>query len=247
MRRFVVSASLVLANLVVAGPALSADGLRASAGLTTEYLHRGISQSDGHGALQGSLVYWHPSGPYVGVWASSIDTASDAFYPVTASASADLEVDLFAGYARRLGADWVLDLKTVAYGYPNDPAPVSYDYLEFSAGVAWRERLFATAAFTPSTTWLARTPVRRNRAALDAELSMRQPLNDWVTWMIGVGYRELDAPGPTGYVYGSTSLALQLRRVSLELGHHRVDHNADALFGTRLAGRHTVFTATVSF
>jgi hypothetical protein len=50
-----------------------------------------------------------------------------------------------------------------------------------------------------------------------------------------------------GYGYGSTSVALQWRRVELELGHYRTDARGERLFGKRLAGAHTVLTATVAF
>ena len=42
--------------------------------LATDYIWRGQSQTDGAGAIQGSLDFAHESGLYVGAWASNIDS-----------------------------------------------------------------------------------------------------------------------------------------------------------------------------
>jgi uncharacterized protein (TIGR02001 family) len=125
-----------------AGGGRAADGLSGSLGVTTDYVHRGVSQSAGHAAVQGSLVYWHPTGLYAGAWGSTLHAATPYAYPATVgSRTADVEVDLFAGFGKPVGTDWTMDLKAVAYLYPNDPAPVNYDYLEIAVGAAWRQRL----------------------------------------------------------------------------------------------------------
>ncbi|HUY02399.1 MAG TPA: TorF family putative porin, partial [Rhodocyclaceae bacterium] len=40
--------------------------------LTSEYLYRGIAQSNGKPAIQGGFDYVNPNGLYVGTWGSSI-------------------------------------------------------------------------------------------------------------------------------------------------------------------------------
>ena len=238
---------LVAAALLV-GPSRAADGLQGSLALTTDYVHRGISQSDGGLALQGSLTYWHPTGFYIGAWGSSLDGNYAYVYPQSAGKrAAPMELDVFAGFGKPVGTDWMLDFKTVGYLYPDDPAPVSYNYVEFSAGAAWRQRWYATVAITPRTTWVARGGAGRNRTAVNAELAWQQPLNAWLTASAGAGYRELIAPGRSGYLYGSAALALPLRRGSLELGWFTTDSTARWLFGSHLAGNRAALTATVNF
>jgi uncharacterized protein (TIGR02001 family) len=242
-------AALGVAALVCgAAPCVAADGLQGSAALTTDYVHRGISQSDGGPAVQGSLTWWHPTGFYVGAWASSVDTANPYVYPQAAgSHGAQVELDLYAGYGKPVGTDWALDLKAIGYLYPDDPAPVNYNYLEFSAGAVWRQRWYATVAVAPRTSWIARAGRGRDWTSVDAELAWQQPLSGWVSVMAGAGYRELIAPGRSGYLYGSLSLALQLRRASLEFGWFTTDSTARWLFGDRIAGSRAALTATVSF
>ena len=82
-------------------PALAAAQYSASLTLTSDYVWRGVSQTLGDPAVQGSFDYEHNSGLYAGVWASNVDF----FDPSAPGASvadddnADLELDLWLGYA----------------------------------------------------------------------------------------------------------------------------------------------------
>ena len=40
--------------------------------LTTDYVVQGVSDSDGAPAIQGGFDWSHSTGPYAGVWASSV-------------------------------------------------------------------------------------------------------------------------------------------------------------------------------
>jgi uncharacterized protein (TIGR02001 family) len=61
--------------------------------LTSDYVFRGVSQSEGQLAVQGGFDVAHKSGLSAGVWASSVS-----------SAKGSLEVDLYANYGFKLGA-----------------------------------------------------------------------------------------------------------------------------------------------
>ena len=49
------------------------EGTHYNAAITSNYVFRGISQSDNHPALQGGVDYQHPGGLYVGAWATTQD------------------------------------------------------------------------------------------------------------------------------------------------------------------------------
>jgi uncharacterized protein (TIGR02001 family) len=233
---------LVLLPWLAACPAGAGD-LRGSLVLTTDYVQRGVSQTDGNPALQGSLAYWHPTGWYGGAWASTVETAQRYYSPGGTRA----EVNLFLGFGARLSQDWFLDAKAVRYFYPHDPAPVSYEYNEYSLSAAWRDRLYASVAVAPGTTLFARTGGVRNHTALAAELSVQQPLSAWVTGVVGVGYHEVSRPPVPGYYFGAAGLTMQLHRVTFELMHFRTSDAGTRLFGRELAGPRTVLTASLAF
>jgi uncharacterized protein (TIGR02001 family) len=230
-----------------AGSCPAADGLSGSIGATTDYIHRGVSQSDGHAALQASLVYWHPAGLYGGVWGSTLHERRPFSYSSYGSIKSEFELDLFAGFSKPVGSDWTLDFKAVAYLYPDDASLVDYDYVELTFGGAWRQRLVTTVSVAPRTTWIARAGGGQDRTAVGGEVAWQQPVTGWLTLTAGAGYRELLAEGRSGYLYGSTSLALQLRHGSVELGWFTTDSAARWLFGSRLTGSRAALSARVSF
>jgi uncharacterized protein (TIGR02001 family) len=77
---------MALSGLMASGSAMaweSQDGAWSTSGsvaLSSEYVWRGVTQSDSEPAISGSFDLGHASGFYAGVWASSIDFdgASDA-------------------------------------------------------------------------------------------------------------------------------------------------------------------------
>jgi uncharacterized protein (TIGR02001 family) len=101
---------------------------------TTDYDFRGISQTEGDPALQGSLDF--TSGLfYASVWASTIDFGPDV--------DGDLEVDLVAGLAGETERGWRWDVGATYYVYPgsNEDVPngisESEDYAELYVGGGW--------------------------------------------------------------------------------------------------------------
>lgn len=221
---------------------VQADGITSSVALTTDYLHRGISQTDSEPALQASSVYWHATGWYAGLWASNVTTARRYL----ATDRNNLELNAFLGFTRRITPEWVVDIQAVQYVYPDDRSPVDYEYVELSGNVAYRERIYASILATPNSTFFTRRGGAIEKAAFAYELAAQQGLFSWLKVAAGVGYQDLPEQ-LGGYWYGSGSVALHLHRVMLELGYYAADHSAEALFGTDLAGGRTVLTATMTF
>lgn len=130
---------LILAGLPSAALAADAPAPHSVTGnltLASEYLYRGISQSNGKPALQGGVDYAHASGWYAGVWGSNISWLSDAAPGVSAS----LEADVYAGYKNRCGSDCSYDLGVLSYNYPGSyPAGfVDPDTTEVYGALGWR-------------------------------------------------------------------------------------------------------------
>src|SRR5579863_4256958 len=85
--------------LLVWTAAAQADGTWSSTiGATTDYVFRGVSQTYEGGALQGGGNYQSALGWFVGAWASNVDP-----YPHAGRA---VELDLYAGITRPIGADF---------------------------------------------------------------------------------------------------------------------------------------------
>lgn len=124
--------SLVLAALIAPGAATAADAetighkedthavpasahsVTANAGLVSNYLYRGISQTGAKPAIQGGFDYAHSSGLYAGAWGSSISWLSDA----GVADNAGLELDTYAGFKNAFATDYTCDVGFLRYNYP---------------------------------------------------------------------------------------------------------------------------------
>ncbi len=88
--------------------------------LASEYIYRGIGQSNRKPAIQGGIDFTHSSGVYVGSWASSISWLSDqsSFWPGTPGVSAPMEWDFYGGIKNTLANDFSYDVGVLTYYYP---------------------------------------------------------------------------------------------------------------------------------
>ena len=150
-------AAALLAAAVFGGPAL-ADGLpgkgkiasapartcttAGNVGVTSDYVFRGISQSNEEAAIQGG-VDLTCGNFYAGFWGSSI-----AFGNGT-------EIDLFGGYKTTIGR-FAIDLGFIYYGYPGADSGDDLDFFELKAAAStevWKGgTLGATVFYSPEYT-----------------------------------------------------------------------------------------------
>ncbi|GGA63793.1 hypothetical protein GCM10011369_01470 [Neiella marina] len=122
-----IASAIVAATL--SAPAIAVEGLSANIGLTSNYLWRGVTQTDDGAAVQGGIDYAHASGVYVGTWASNVDFGDDASY----------ELDFYAGYAGEVG-DFAYDIGYIYYAYPDSSEVDSdneYDFGEVYGSVSY--------------------------------------------------------------------------------------------------------------
>src|SRR5690349_3327239 len=103
-----------------ASAADSPHTITANVGLFSQYIFRGLTQTNGDPAVQGGFDYSHTSGFYAGTWASNISWLRDGgAYRAGGSA----EIDLYGGFKGSIGkTDLSYDLGTLYYWYPGDAA-----------------------------------------------------------------------------------------------------------------------------
>lgn len=134
MKMTKLSTALLAGGFLVAGMSASAEeakgpvSVTGSLSFTTDYLYRGISQTGGAPAIQGSLTAAHESGLYAAVWGSSINFASG------------LELDPSIGFAGKAG-DVGYDVGVLYYGYPHstqyEAGGPQLDFVEYYGSVSF--------------------------------------------------------------------------------------------------------------
>ena len=113
----------VLASSAVANVA-NAGEIEANVALSTDYIFRGISQTDNDPAISGGFDYSFDSGFYLGIWASNVEFGD-----------ATTEIDVYGGYAVELSEGVELDLGYIYFVYPGDSG--SLNYSEFTASISF--------------------------------------------------------------------------------------------------------------
>lgn len=196
--------ALVLTGLVGA-PALalaeepaSPHSLSGNITLTSDYVFRGVSQSQNGPAIQGGFDYAHASGFYVGTWASSVSWVNDGGYKDDSS----MEIDFYGGFKGTAG-DFGYDLGVITYYYPGDQISGANDpdTTEIYVGGSWKF-LSAKYSYTVSDRfvgWGTEVGNGDTDGSYYIELNANYPLdNGW--GLIGhVGYQDVKDNDPASY------------------------------------------------
>jgi uncharacterized protein (TIGR02001 family) len=134
--------SLILAALAIPGVAMAADSpFSGNVSLTTDYLYRGVTQTDHRGAIQGGFDYADPSGFYAGVWGSNISWLEDAAAGTSGYiAGAGLELDTYAGYSSSFATDFTYNVGFLRYNYSGEKTTdtVSANTNELYGSLGWK-------------------------------------------------------------------------------------------------------------
>ena len=113
----------------VAAALLSAGAARADVSGTVAVVsddrYRGVSLTDGRPALQASIAFEHPAGPYTGALLSNVRIGTDII---------GTRALLYGGFAHQLAGDVVWDLGVATHRLPRSDYRPSYDYTEWYAG-----------------------------------------------------------------------------------------------------------------
>ena len=100
----------------------------ANVGFVTDYVFRGVSQSDENIAVQGGFDVNHTSGIYAGVWGSNVDFNDGD--------EANFEGDIYLGYAGEISG-FTYDVSGIYYAYPGADDDLDYDYVEAALKVGY--------------------------------------------------------------------------------------------------------------
>ena len=213
-------AALFIGLLGVAGATQA--GVTSTWTATSDYDFRGITQSAGDPALQASIDYAHPSGWYIGAWASNIKFGVDE----SASGLSDpkIETDVYTGFTKTLESGLSYDVGGVFYGYPEES---TFNYFELYAGVGFtaksgmsiKGKLFYSPDFGGDA-----TPGNTSAEYLSADASFPLPQNFSITAHAGysfgnywdsflkdaaLGDKYFDYSVGVGYTAGKFSLSLK--------------------------------------
>ena len=128
MTKILLTSSLLASStLAFSGDAAPPSPITGSLALTSDYVFRGISQTQEKPAIQGGLTYTHESGFHAGFWGSNINFKSKD-NPAAYNDNASLELDIGAGYGGKISDALTWDVSAAYYTYPGSNVSGTFKY-----------------------------------------------------------------------------------------------------------------------
>lgn len=222
--------ALIAASLAAAGVA-HAGSFGGSLGATSDYVFRGISQSDGDPSGQIDLHYYGAQDWYAGLWAASVRRGDER---TTA------ELDAYLGYNFSIAGPWNGSVSLIHYDHPWNHPRSSYAYDELGATIAYSDRVFASFSASPDTAVELRYTDTSRHAAFAYDLAAHQPIARGWAADAGIGYYDLHRQVEAGYIYYSAGADFRWRALQLQLLYIGTNATAKRLFYDDAAHHWTV-------
>lgn len=195
---------------------LAAADFSGSITATSDYVFRGISQTQGDPALQPSLKLAFEPGYYVSTWASNVDYGS--------SVGSDAEVDYVVGWACALSPAWALDVNVTRFTYPGTIDSLDLDYNEVIGTLTWNGRVFAMLGYSNDV-------FGSSESGAYVQLGARMPLSD--AWLLegSIAHYALDDAIDGDYQYATLSVVYTHEQFAFRVSGHAPSDSAEDLFG----------------
>ena len=170
---------LAIAVGVLALSGTATAEVTANIGATSNYVWRGVTQTDDGAAISGGLDYAHDSGFYAGTWASNVDFNG-----------ANAEVDFYAGFGNEFDSGLGYDVGAIYYFYPGaDDLGGNEDEIDFA-------EVYASVTFGPVTGGINYTVYKEDDDADTNDIYYYVSASTEVapTWSLGgtLGYYDFD-------------------------------------------------------
>ena len=220
--------------------------LTGNIGIFSQYVFRGVSQTDEKPAVQGGFDWAHKSGIYLGTWGSNISWLSDGQPAV----SAPLEWDFYGGYRGSLPADFGYDVGGLYYYYPGSYPSNGYtnpDTFEVYGALSWK---LLSVKYSYSTGHTFGIPTSAGSYYLEGNLSydLTDKVNDTigkVTVIAHVGHQNFKGFSASNYTDWKAGGSFDAFGVTF--GVYVTDTNANLALYTNAFGKKIAGTQVVGY
>ena len=208
--------------------------ISANVAITSDYVWRGVSQTNEDPAIQGGFDISHKSGLYLGVWASNIDFGD-----------AQMEMDFYAGFAQDFKNGLDIDLGVIRYAYPGSPGSKEYDFTELYVGLGYSvAKLGLSAKFSHSPDF---TGSLTNESAQYIEAGIEYSLPEDFTLAAHYGHSFGNAfSTPSSYDDYSVGISKSLFGLGFDISYYGTNNNGKTLFAANADDRF-VFSVSKTF
>ncbi len=220
-------ATILCASIPFTAALAEESPISANIALTTDYLFRGVSQTDSGMALQGGFDFNHDSGFYLGTWMSNVDFDDD---------DTQMELDTYIGFGGGEEITW--DINYTHFFYP-DNGGQDIDYGELHAGMG--------VAFLTADLYYSNDIYASDENGWYFNMGASFDIMDNVTIGGNVGYSILEyLPGDDTYIDYQFSVATTVAGLGVDLSYINSDGDAEDIFGSDNTDGRVVFTISKS-
>jgi uncharacterized protein (TIGR02001 family) len=188
----------------LSGPTAVAAELTGYAVLTTDYVFRGVTYSDSHGAVQLGADVSFDSGLYLGAWGSTVDISNGS------GRQRDVEFDYYIGYGLDISNKWGVGANVVSYNFPGAEGPLDYDYIEYSLTSNYNDRAWFEYSYSPD---LYHSGYSTHNYELYTEWQLRWEL----TLGVGAGFYDVSNLSKSNYSYWQLGVTRPIGVVDVDL------------------------------
>lgn len=176
--------------------------------LTSDYVFRGITQTDRKPAAQGGLDYsFGDSGWAIGTWGSNVDFGSG---------SPDIEVDTYIGWSHALNEQWNFNILLDRYNYLGESSSFgSIDYNELIGKLTYNDMITLTAVYSDNYANLDYSETYFN-------ISGKWDVGNDFNFNAGIGHSDF-SDGVEGYTDWNVGVSRQFGPVNAALNYYDTD------------------------
>lgn len=220
--------------LLCATPSLTqAANFTGNATLTTDYVWRGSTQSQGDPAAQAGFKISNDAGFYVSAWGSNVRFAPGV--------DANTELDFALGWTHPIASDWSVDVYALRYRYPGTTTDL--DWTELDATLTWRNNYWLSAGGSSEA-------LGYDHDGLYLQAGARFPFGEHfrIETMLGHYFLSRAVVARSGYTHAQVNAVWTLHApFELRLSAHATDADAKAIFGNDNAGSRVEAALQASF
>jgi len=221
------------AVLSLAAFSAQAATISGNATLTSNYVWRGSTQSQGNPAAQAGFKISGDAGFYASMWGSSVEFAPEV--------DASTELDFTFGWAKTLDEDWALDVNMLRYQYPG--TTVDLNWTELDGTLTYRSNYWFSAGWSNEA-------LGYDHSGLYTQLGAKFPLSERFRFetMLSHYFLSRDVVAKSGYTHAQANAVWAFHApFELRLSAHVTDLHAKAIFGDDLAGPRVEAALQASF
>ncbi|UTA53253.1 TorF family putative porin [Lysobacter soli] len=208
--------------------------LSGNAALTSDYVWRGTTQTQGDPAVQAGFKLAGDNGWYASAWGSNVEFAPELH--------ASSELDFTVGWNGALSDTLALDVNALHYRYPSTTA--NLNWTELNGTLTVDARYWLSLGYSPEA-------LGSDDAGTYAQLGARFPVNDAFRVEAAAGYYFLDDVYDERYAHGQLSAIWTVNAASqpveLRVTAHGTDSGAKRIFGDNAAGSRIEAAVQASF